>query len=170
MNWKFSKLHYKFEMNCLKFCNFLLYLPPWTKNWILVRKFSIPDITLKLEILYRKLSSTASARLSPHHHLISFFRWFCVCIGFFLCVFLYLFLLHHIYFICHVGEKINKLITPQLHNKFFPRGHSAPKIHGLSYIHKNNALRPIVSTIHSQVSKLGEWTAFRPILGTQRPY
>ena len=62
------------RINYFKFCKFLLYLPPWTKNRILVRKFSVPDITLKLEILHRKLSSTAFTTLSPHHRLIRFFH------------------------------------------------------------------------------------------------
>ena len=68
--------------------------------------------------------------------------------------------------------KNNLQITPQFYNKFFPRGCSAPKIYGLPKIHKNNALRPIVSTIHSPVSKLGKWLsiAFRPLLGTQSSY
>ena len=64
----------RIRINYFKFCKFLLYLPPWTKNRTLVRKFSVPDTALKLEILHRKLSSTASARLSPHHLLIRFFR------------------------------------------------------------------------------------------------
>ena len=49
------------------------------KNRILVRTFSILDIILKLEILHRKLSSTASGRLSPTTVLsVSFVDFVCV--------------------------------------------------------------------------------------------
>ena len=63
----------RIQINYFKFCKFLLYLQPWAKNRTLVRKFSVPDITLKLEILHKKLSSTASAHLSLHHRFIRFF-------------------------------------------------------------------------------------------------
>ena len=80
----------RIQINYLKFCKFLQFLPPWTNNRPLVKKFSVPDITLKLEILHRQLSSTAYARLSPHHRLICFFHWFCVYILYFsLCFCIY---------------------------------------------------------------------------------
>ena len=68
--------------------------------------------------------------------------------------------------------KNNLHITPQFYNKFYPRGCSAPKIYGLSKIHKTGVpLRPIVSTFSSPVARLGKWlsVALRPLLGTQKP-
>ena len=99
----------RIRINYFKFCKFLLYLPPWTKYRTLVRTFSIPDITLKLEILHRKISSTASARLSPHHRLIRFFVEF-VCVFVFLFVFFYIYSYSTIFTLCivWVKNKINK--------------------------------------------------------------
>ena len=69
--------------------------------------------------------------------------------------------------------KNNLHITPQIYNKFYPRGCSAPKIYGLPEIHKMGVpLRPIESTFSSSVAKLGKWllVALRQLLGTQKSY
>ena len=64
----------RIRINYFRFCKFLLFLPPWTKNRVIINKFLVPNITEKLEALHRKLSNTACIRFSPHHHLIRFFQ------------------------------------------------------------------------------------------------
>ena len=101
------------NLNYLKFYRFLLYLPPWTKNLFLVRKFSAPDIALMSDFLHRKLSSTAYTCLSPHHRLTRYFRWFCDYICYSLWVFSF-FLTPPCFFLC-IGWGINKLLLMQVY-------------------------------------------------------
>ena len=56
-----------------RYCEFLLFIPPWTHNRILIGKYGVPDITLKLGKLHKKLSGTALNGLSQHNHLENFF-------------------------------------------------------------------------------------------------
>ena len=63
--------------------------------------------------------------------------------------------------------KQNGKITPQLYNKFFPRGSFCPKFYGLPKLHKQGIpLRPIVACTRAPTSNIGKWlyTAFKPLL------
>ena len=47
----------------INYFRFLLCLLPWTKNRVLIRNFFVSDITVKLELLHRRLSNTACVRI-----------------------------------------------------------------------------------------------------------
>ncbi|XP_065578057.1 uncharacterized protein LOC136038689 [Artemia franciscana] len=69
--------------------------------------------------------------------------------------------------------KQNGKITPQLYNKFFPRGSFCPKLYGLPKIHKQGIpLRPIVACTKAPAANIGKWlcTAFKPLLYSQNSY
>ena len=61
-------------------------------------------------------------------------------------------------------QKGNGRITPQLYNKFLPRGVFRSKFYGLPKLHKQGIpLRPIVASTKSPSSNIGKWlcTAFK---------
>ena len=69
--------------------------------------------------------------------------------------------------------KQNGKITPQLYNKFYPRGSFCPKFYGLPKLHKQGIpLRPIVACTKAPASNIGKWlcTAFKPLLYSQNSY
>ena len=69
--------------------------------------------------------------------------------------------------------KQNGKITPQLYNKFLPRGSFCPKFYGLPKLHKQGIpLRPIVACTKAPASNIGKWlcTAFKPLLYSQKSY
>ncbi|XP_065583868.1 uncharacterized protein LOC136042864 [Artemia franciscana] len=69
--------------------------------------------------------------------------------------------------------KQNGKITPQLYNKFFPRGSFCPKLYGLPKIHKQGIpLRPIVACTKAPAANIGKWlcAAFKPLLYSQNSY
>ena len=69
--------------------------------------------------------------------------------------------------------KQNGKITPQLYNKFVPRGSFCPKLYGLPKLHKQGIpLRPIVACTKAPASNIGKRlsTAFKPLLFSQKSY
>ena len=69
--------------------------------------------------------------------------------------------------------KENGRITPQLYNKFLPRGVFYSKFYGLPTFHKQGIpLRSIVASTKSPSSSIGKWlcSAFRPLLHSWKSY
>ena len=67
--------------------------------------------------------------------------------------------------------KDNRLITPQIYRKFYPKGWSAPILYGLLKIHKKDTpLRPIVACYSSPATDVGRFLATMSLLTTQKSY
>ena len=63
----------RIQSSYFSYCEFLLFIPPWTGNLILIGKYGAPDIILKLEKLHRKFLGTAPDGFCPPNHLVNFF-------------------------------------------------------------------------------------------------